>query len=373
MTDGTREQIEIKSLIRPHLVGIPGYAPVEPIDVVARRLGLRPEEISKLDGNENLYGASPKVAERLARFDQYHIYPDPAQRAMREAIGAYIGADPEQIMLGTGSDEMLDLTARLFVSPGETVVNCPPSFGMYEFLASVYNARLVGVPRNEDFTLDMAAVESALAAGAKLMYLASPNNPTGNVLPRDQLLRLLEYPVAIVIDEAYAEFAGETSVSLVSERENLIVVRTFSKWAGLAGLRAGYAVMPPALAEVAWNVKIPYNQSVSSEQAILASLEDKDLLLERVRMIVEERERLFGLLQGLPFLRPFPSTANFILCEVRGVPAKDVRDRLRERGILIRYFDSAGLRNCVRVSVGLAKDTDRVVDALKEVGATIGK
>jgi histidinol-phosphate aminotransferase len=137
-------------------------------------------------------------------------------------------------------------------------------------------------------------------------------------------------------------------------------------------VRAGYAVLPPALAEIAWNIKIPYNQSVSSEQAILASLDDRELLMERVGLIKEERERLFGLLQGLPFLRPFPSTANFILCEVRGVPAKEVRDRLRQRGILIRYFDSPGLRNCVRISVGLPKDTDRVVDALKEVGAESG-
>jgi histidinol-phosphate aminotransferase len=372
MKDGTKEEIEIKGLVRPHLLGIPGYAPVEPIEIVARELGLRPEDISKLDANENPYGASPKVAERLGSYDQFHIYPDPAQREMREAIGAYVSVNPEQIILGSGSDEMLDLAARLFVSPGDTVINFPPTFGMYDFLASVYDARLVEVPRNEDFSVDMAAAERALSDGAKLLLLASPNNPTGNLLPREQLLHLLEYRVAIVVDEAYAEFAGETSAGLVSDRENLIVVRTFSKWAGLAGVRAGYAVLPAALAEIAWNIKIPYNQSVSSEQAILASLDDRELLMERVGLIKEERERLFGLLQGLPFLRPFPSTANFILCEVRGVPAKEVRDRLRQRGILIRYFDSPGLRNCVRISVGLPKDTDRVVDALKEVGAESG-
>jgi len=373
MKDGTKERVEIKSLVRPHLLGIDGYTPVEPIEVVARKLGLRPEDISKLDANENPFGASPEVAERLAKYDQFHIYPDPAQGELREAIGAYVGVDPEQIILGSGSDEMLDLAARLFVSPGDAIINFPPTFGMYDFLGSVYNARLVEVPRNEDFTVDMSAAERALSDGAKLLLLASPNNPTGNLLPRDQLLRLLEYPVAVVVDEAYAEFADESSVDLVSERENLIVVRTFSKWAGLAGVRAGYAVLPPALVEVAWNVKIPYNQSVTSEQAILASLEDRERLMERVSLIIEERERLAGLLAELPFLRPFPSTANFILCEVRGIPAKDVRDRLRRRGILIRYFDSPGLRNCVRISVGLSKDTDRVLDALKEVGAKIGR
>jgi histidinol-phosphate aminotransferase len=364
---------DIRSLIRPHLLQMPGYEPVEPIDVMAQRLGLSPDQISKLDGNENPYGPSPRVAERLAAYKHYHIYPDPAQRAVREAISEYVGAPAEQIVLGTGSDEILDLVATLFLSPGDTLVNCPPTFGVYEFLGEVYNARHVAVPRNEDFTLDMPALEDVLRSGAKLLYLASPNNPTGNVFPREQLLRILEYPVAVVIDEAYAEFSGQSSVDLVGAHGNLIVARTFSKWAGLAGLRAGYAVIPPELVETVWKVKVPYNLSVASEQAILASLEDKDTLLANVRRIVEERERIFSLLEKLPFLRPYPSAGNYILCEVRGVPARDVRDNLRKRGILIRYFDSPGLRNCVRISVGLPHDTDRVIAALEEIGASVGK
>ena len=276
-------------------------------------------------------------------------------------------------MLGSGSDEMLDLAAMLFLSPGDVLVDCPPTFGMYEFLGRVYDARVIDVPRNEDFSLDMASLERALADGAKLLYLASPNNPTGNALPRDQLLRLLEYPAAIVIDEAYAEFAGESAVDLVGSFDNLIVVRTFSKWAGLAGLRAGYAVIPQPLVEVVWKVKIPYNLSVASEQAILASLEDRRTLEGHVRLIVEERERMFARLAKLPFVRPFPSAGNFILCEIRGVAAREVRDRLRQKGILIRYFDSPGLRNCVRISVGRPHDTDRVIEALEEIGAGVGR
>jgi histidinol-phosphate aminotransferase len=364
---------DIRSLIRPHLLQMPGYEPVEPIDVMAKRLGLPPDQISKLDGNENPYGPSPRVAERLAAYKHYHIYPDPAQRAVREAIGEYVAVDAEQIVLGTGSDEILDLAATLFLSPGDTLVNCPPTFGVYEFLGEVYNARRVNVPRNEDFTLDLPALENVLRSGAKLLYIASPNNPTGNLLPREQLLRILEYPVAVVVDEAYAEFSGQSSVDLVGRGGNLIVARTFSKWAGLAGLRAGYAVIPPELVETVWKVKVPYNLSVASEQAILASLEDKQTLLDNVRRIVEERDRMFGLLEKLLFLRPYPSAGNYILCEVRGVPARDVRDNLRKRGILIRYFDTSGLRNCVRISVGKPHDTDRLIEAMQEIGAGVGK
>ena len=367
------DQQDIRSLVRPHLLQMPGYEPIEPIDVMAKRLGLSPDQISKLDGNENPYGPSPRVAERLAAYQHFHIYPDPAQRAVRGAIGEYVGVDSEQIVLGTGSDEILDLAATLFLSPGDTLVNCPPTFGVYEYLGEVYNARVINVPRNEDFTLDVPALENVLRSGAKLLYLASPNNPTGNLFPREQLLRILEYPVAVVVDEAYAEFSGQSTVDLVGQRGNLIVARTFSKWAGLAGLRAGYAVIPPELVETVWKVKVPYNLSVASEQAILASLEDKQTLLDNVRRIVEERDRMFQRLEKLPFLRPYPSAGNYILCEVRGVSARDVRDNLRRRGILIRYFDTPSLRNCVRISVGKPHDTDRVIEAMIEIGAGFGK
>lgn len=367
------EERDIRSLVRRHLLQIPGYEPVEPIDVMAKRLGLPPEQISKLDGNENPYGPSPKVAERLASFQHYHIYPDPAQRAVREAVAGYTGVKAEQVVLGNGSDEMLALAATLFLDPGDTLVNCPPTFGVYDFLGTITNARVVSVPRNEDFSIDLPSLENALGGGAKLLYLASPNNPTGNVLPREQLLRILDHPVAVVIDEAYAEFAGESAADLVGAYDNLVIVRTFSKWAGLAGLRAGYAIVPPALVDTVWKVKVPYNLTVAAEQAVLASLEDREQLLRNVALIVLERESLLARLRGIPWLRPYPSAGNYILCEVRGVAAKEVRDTLRKKGILIRYFDSPGLRNCVRISVGLPKDTERIIEALAEIGASIGK
>jgi len=185
--------------------------------------------------------------------------------------------------------------------------------------------------------------------------------------------RLLSYDAMIVVDEAYAEFTGENFVGMVREHDNLIVVRTFSKWAGLAGLRAGYAVFPPALAEIVWNVKVPFNLTVAAEQAILASLEDRDWLVKNIALIVAERERLYSRLADIPWLRPYPSQANFILWEVRGPAAKDVRDRLAEQGIMVRYFDVPGLRNCIRVSVGKPEHSDRLIEALKGMGDGVGK
>lgn len=373
MTERPRSTRGVLGLVRPHLIKMPGYEPVEPIDIVARRLGIPDDRVVKLDGNENPYGPSPKVAEALVKFGYYHIYPDPAQTRVREAVARYVDAPAEQIVLGSGSDELLNLAALLFLSPGDAMVNAPPTFGMYDFLGRIYGANIIQARRNEDFSLDMRALEGALGNGAKLLYLASPNNPTGNALPRGQLERLLNHGAVIVVDEAYAEFIGESAVDMTTERDNLIVVRTFSKWAGLAGLRAGYAVFPKALTDVIWKVKVPYNLSIAAEQAILASLEDADWLRENVELILQERERMASRLAELPWLRPYPSQANFVLCEVRGLAAKDVRDRLRAQGIMIRYYDYVGLRNCIRISAGKPEHTDRLMEVLREIGAGVAK
>jgi histidinol-phosphate aminotransferase len=310
------------------------------------------------------------VREALANYAYYHIYPDPAQLAIREAVASYVGTRAEQIVFGVGSDELLGIMGQLFIGPGDTIVNAPPTFGMYEFLGHVRDATVVNVPRREDFELDLPAMERA-ASRAKLLFLASPNNPTGTPLPREQLLALLSHHVAVVVDEAYAEFAGESAVELCYSHDNLIVVRTFSKWAGLAGLRIGYAVMSPRLADVIWRTKVPYNLSVAAEQAVLATLEDTTELNANVAKLVEERGRMAQKLEAIPWLRVYPSQANFLLCDVAGLAAKEVRDELRNRGILIRYFDSPMLRNCIRISVGKPEHTDRVIEALTEIGAGV--
>jgi len=363
-------EFDVMSLVQPHLMAMPSYEPVEPIDVMAERLGIPAERIVKLDGNENPYGPSPRVAEALARYDYYHIYPDPAQRKVREAVAEYAGADPERIVFGVGSDELLGMLAGMLLGPGDTIVNAPPTFGMYEFLGHVRDANVVNVPRREDFELDVPALERALDR-AKLLFLASPNNPTGNPLPQEQLQRLLSHNAVVAVDEAYAEFAGDSAAGLARRHDNLVVIRTFSKWAGLAGLRIGYAVLPKPLAKLIWNIKVPYNLSVAAEQAVLASLEDVDYLMANVRLLVEERERMAAKLAEVPWLRTYPSAANFMLCEVAGIPGRDLKYELRRRGILVRYFDTPMLRNCIRISVGKPEHTDRLMAALSEIGAAV--
>ncbi|MGE0056813.1 MAG: histidinol-phosphate transaminase [Dehalococcoidia bacterium] len=353
-------------LVQPHLLQAPPYVPVQPPEVLAQRLGVPVERIDKLDANENPYGPSPKAVEALAKHGGYHIYPDPEQRRLREVLGNYVGYGSEWIVPGAGSDELIELCCRLFMGPEQSLLNFPPTFGMYSFLAGTLGRGLVNVQRRDDFGLDIEGTLSA-AEDAGLIFAASPNNPTGNSLTRAEVDALLSTGRPVVIDEAYAEFAGSSYVPLVRERPNLIIIRTLSKWAGLAGLRVGYMVCDPAVAEITMRIKQPYNINVAAEVASLASFSDIALLRERVDTIRGERDRLAAGLAELPGFTVYPSTANFVLCRIDGIEAKRVQQKLMDRGIMVRFFDTALLQNHLRFSAGRPDQTDRLLAALKDI------
>jgi histidinol-phosphate aminotransferase len=363
---------QVAALIRPDIFEMDAYTPIVPFEVLCERLGLPAEQIVKVDANENPYGPSPRVAEALARYPYYHIYPDPNHTVLRDALEGYVGVGREHLMLGTGSDELLDVVIRLFVQPGDAIVNCPPSFGMYPFLASVAGARVVSVPRRDDWSVDVAAIEAiwngevgAPSSLPKLIFIASPNNPDGSVLSREDLLRLLALPAVTVVDQAYVEFGGDDFSRLVPEHANLIVMRTFSKWAGLAGLRVGYGVFPAEILDHMFKIKQPYNVNAAAQAAVLASLEDLDTLLARVRTLVAERERLYAGLQSVEYLQPYASSSNFILNRVHGWEASELKRTLERRGILVRYYRQPRLSDCIRISVGTPEQNQRVLSELR--------
>ena len=357
-------------LIRPNVATMEPYTPIFPLDVLAARLGRTPDDIIKLDANENPYGTPPQVREALANLRYTHIYPDPESRALRAALADFTGLPAGFLMAGAGADELIDLTMRLFLQPGDTIINCPPTFGMYPFDAAISGAETIPIPRRTDFSLDMNAIEEAVSRHSpKLVFIASPNNPDGGLLPDGDLERLLALPLVVVLDEAYVEFAGmeRSRIRQVPHRDNLIVLRTFSKWAGLAGLRVGYGAFPAALMGHLWKIKQPYNVSVAAATAAIAALEDRTWLEQKVALIVKERERLVRLLSDIPYLRPYPSQSNFVLCRVMERDARQLKLALEQEGILIRYFDQPGLRDHVRISIGRPEQTDALIAALKEL------
>jgi len=360
----------VSELIRSDIAEMEAYTPVVPFEVLGQRLGRRPEEIIKLDANENPYGPSPGVAQALARQSYYHIYPDPGQGALREALSQYVGLDADNIMVGHGADELIDLIMRAFIEPGDVVIDCPPTFGMYRFDGGINHARVVSACRKSDFSLDVEEIEKAVAREprAKLLFLTRPNNPDGGVPADEDILRLLALPLVVVLDEAYVEFHGRSLAGWVTSHPNLIVLRTFSKWAGLAGLRVGYGLFPGEIIEHLWKIKQPYNVNVAGTAAALASLKEREHLLRNVARIVEERERLYRELGRFDFLRPYPSRANFVLCRVVGREALGIKMQLERRGILIRYYDTPGLSDHIRVSVGRPEQSDALLTALEEIG-----
>jgi histidinol-phosphate aminotransferase len=364
----TPADFSIDALLRPNIAQLQPYTPILPFEVLSRQLGRRPEDIVKLDANENPYGPSPRVAEVLADAPYMHIYPDPESRDLRDALADYTGLSADTLLVGHGADELIDLLMRLLLEPGDRIVNCPPTFGMYAFDADINGAAVVNVWRNADFSLPVAEIE-ALFGGSderppKLIFVTSPNNPDGSLLPDADLRRLLALPAVVVLDEAYIEFSDGSRIDWVTQHPNLVVLRTFSKWAGLAGLRMGYGAFPPEIITHLWKIKQPYNVSVAGQLAALASLAERAWLLANVERLIEQRAQLFALLAGTPWLHPYPSQANFVLARVEGRPAAAVKQALAEQGILVRYYNSARLADHIRVSVGTPGQLARLAQGL---------
>jgi histidinol-phosphate aminotransferase len=341
------------------------YLPVESLEAIAERLGVPPEQVAKLDANENPYGPPPAVVAALATLSDLHLYPDPDQRRARRALAAYTGAPFERILLGNGSDELIDLLLLTTIEPGDEVLVPVPTFGVYLSRPPLFGGRVVTVPRTDTFDLDLAAIEQALTPRTKLIFLASPNNPTGNLVSPAQLERLLDTGRLLVIDEAYYEFAGSTLQAFTERADNVIVLRTFSKWAGLAGLRIGYGIFPPTIARALWRVKQPFNVSVAAQIAVEAALADREWLMERVELIRRERERLYQELQRYPFLRAYPSHGNFILCRVRDGRAHELHAHLLRAAIVVRRYDDEWLRDYLRITVGTPEQIDRLLETLE--------
>jgi histidinol-phosphate aminotransferase len=340
------------------------YVPPEALEILARRNGLDPAQVSKLDFNENPYGPSPRVREALAGLENLHLYPDPAARELRAEVAAYAGVPEARVFIGAGADELISLLVSLFVEPGEAVLDLPPTYGMYGGVTLQHGGRVLHAPRGPGWEVDVPATLEAIRGGAKLVWLCSPNNPTGNLATEAELLPLLETGAPVVVDEAYFEFSGHTFAPLLEEHPNLIIMRTFSKLAGLAGLRVGYLLAGEEVVETLDKIKLPFNVTLAGQAAALAALRDRERLRWDLDLLIGERERMASLLRRQGELRPYPSDANFILCEARG-DARGLHAALAERGVFVRYFPKPRLEGCVRISVGRPEDTDRLLGALE--------
>lgn len=298
-------------------------------------------------------------------------YPDPYQRTLKEEMSNYLGVSPERLLLGNGSDECLDILFRTFCEPADEVIVLPPTYGMYKVLADLQQAKLVEVPLNDDFQPNLDLIREQVRENTKLLFVCSPNNPTGNQIGNDQLRELLKLPVMVVVDEAYIDFSDEPSaLELIQEHTNLVVMRTFSKAWGLAAVRLGWLIAVPELIQMMNKVKPPYNVNELTQREghkALANAQEKE---DRVATIVRERKRLAEALSEMAITEHvFPSVTNFLLVRFTEDP-KTVYNYLLNQGIVVR--DRSGLpgcQGCLRITIGTSKENDFLLDALKNYTA----
>jgi histidinol-phosphate aminotransferase len=328
----------------------------------------------KLNQNESPWDVPPALKREIlatAEATPWHRYPEFAPPELLAALAARYGWTPDGILVGNGSNELIQATLATTLESGDVVVAPAPTFSLYRLLTGVLGGRYCPVPLGRRFAYDVdTIIEAAVRERARVVVLNSPNNPTGSALPEGAVERVLEETGALVVcDEAYQEFGGPTALPLLCTSSRLVVLRTFSKALGLAGLRFGLALAHPAVAREIAKGKLPYNVNVVTLAAAAAALRHGDALAERTRTIIEQRGRLVQRLSALPALEVYPSAANFVLVRCLRHPAREVfRRLLDEHGILVRDVSGTNdLAQCLRISVGTPDDVDAVADALAAI------
>ena len=312
-----------------------------------------------LDANENSLG-SPLM-------QWYNRYPDPHHRRMREKLSVIKGIAPEHIFIGNGSDECIDLLYRCFCEPGKSnTIICPPTYGMYEVSANINDVKILRAPLLPDYQLDLVHLEQLVNEDTRIIWICSPNNPTGNLMQWQDIETILNhFNGLVVIDEAYINFARQRSwITALTDYPNLVVLQTLSKAWGLAGLRVGMAFASTAIIEVLQRVKPPYNISQPAQELALKALEEVEQVNDMIRHLVDMRDALAEVLATMPEVETvYPSDANFLLVKIRN--ARKVYEFLLENGIVVRDRSKVQLcDDCLRITIGTEQENTQLVDAL---------
>lgn len=364
------------SLVRPALAGVDAYVPGRPIDEVRRELGI--DWVVKLASNEGPFPPMPAaIAAIEAAARGQNLYPDPGAWALRDAIGASLGLDPARVVVGNGVDSLIKVLCLALLDPGDEMVMCWPSFLSHRQGTLMQGATWTPVPLRANGAYDLEALAASAGPRTKMAVVVSPNNPTGGAVGRAELgafLDALPPHVLPVLDEAYFEYlpdGGHDGAALLRDGRSLVVMRTFSKAYGLAGLRVGWMAGPPGLSEALAPVRNAFDVNAIAQSAALASLADAPLHLgERIALCRSERARMDAGLRGMG-LDPLPSEGNFLFVEVGDLRAAAINAALTSQGVIVRPTRAFGAPGGLRITVGLPSETDRLLAAMTDALATI--
>ncbi len=350
--------MEIKSLIRKNILSLKPYTSAR--DIYESNKGIL------LDANENSWGSTFTEINEL----NLNRYPDPHQKDLRQLVGKHLSIDPQNLFFGVGSDEIIDLLVRIFCDPGKDKAIIPePTYGMYKVACDINNVETVPVLLNEKFQLELNEIKNNCDQNTKIIFLCSPNNPTGNLLNKKDVISLCKDSNSIIIvDEAYIDFAEDGSlIDEIKNFPNLVLLRTFSKAWGLAGIRLGYCIANPEIIDFLFKVKAPYNINSLTRYALESSLKNSVLKEKYIKGIVKERERLKNQLETLPIvIKVYNSDANFLLVKFKD--GKSVQTKLAEKGIIVRDRGSQPmLENCLRISIGSEEENDLLWEEIKKL------
>lgn len=344
------------------------YSPGKPIWEVQRELGLH--KVVKLASNENPLGASPKAVEAIMNvLPELHRYPDAQASGLREAIASQLQLRPEQLVVTNGADELITLISESFLEQGDEVMAPSPTFSEYEFGANLMGASVISVPLKDDFSYDVDALLAALTERTKIVWICSPNNPTGTYMPKGELQRLLnQLPkrVLVVYDAAYSHYASASDytdgLEFVRDGYPILVLQTFSKIFGLAGIRVGFGAASESLIRHILQVKEPFNVNALAQAAAAAALTDVEHITASQRLNEQGRRQLYEAFDrlGLSYIQ---SSSNFVLVKL-GADAADRYDRLLRLGVIVRYGGAWGLPEHVRISVGTKEENDFLIECL---------
>jgi histidinol-phosphate aminotransferase len=360
--------VAFERLVKPHIRELEPYQPGKPVEELERELGI--EGSIKLASNENPLGPSPRaVAAVRAALEDVNRYPDGASYALRKALSARLEVDPEQLVIGAGSSEVMELLAKSFLGPGDEVVYAWPSFAMYPIVTKGMGATPIPVPLDGAMVHDLPAMRRAIGDRTRVVFVCNPNNPTGTSVGAedfDAFAASLPADVLLLVDEAYADYARRPdfpdAIAWLRRRPGTIVLRTFSKINGLAGLRIGYGVADAEIAGYLQRARQPFNVSRLAEVAALAALEDVEHADRSKRMNAEGIRYLTRELRGLG-LEVWPSDANFLLVRT----GAGAYESLLREGVIVRPLAGFGLPDCVRVTVGVPEENERLVKTLRRL------